>query len=128
MKKVILLCIVFIYVGCASDKYYYKNNAKAKLSPVENISRSTSTIDYYTTANNKKVGVTTKILVKFIDDSNLDNYLLEFNLSLNKKMSENLYLLEVEDKDLTIDVANSLYEKDDIKYAHPDFIKKLIKR
>lgn len=128
MQKVLLCFILFLQIGCASDKYYYNNAQKVELTPVETISRSTSTIDYYTTENDIKVGVTTKILVKFTDDSNLEIYLTEFTLTLVKELGTNLYLVEVENKDLTIDVANSLYEKDDVKYAHPDFLKKMIKR
>lgn len=128
MKRVLLIFVICLNIGCANSKYIYNDNEKILLSPVQTLTRSTSDIDYYTTEKDIEVGVNTNILVKFNDNSNLENYLSEFDLIQIKKISENLYLFQTTDKSLTIDISNSLHEKDDVKYAHPDFLKKMIKR
>jgi len=45
-----------------------------------------------------------------------------------KKISKNLYLFKSSSKSVTIDITNRLSEKQDVQYAQPDFIKKIIKR
>ena len=128
MKKTLLIFVILLQVGCSSEKYYYSNNKKVVLSPVESISRNNAALDYYKTQNDVKVGVGNAIIVKFFDDKNLNNYLEEFGLTLEKKLDKNLYLFKTVNKSFTIDISNKLYIKPDIKYAHPDFVKKLNKR
>jgi hypothetical protein len=120
--------MVFVQFACASDMYYYKNNQRATLTPETSISRSSSIIDYYKTDSGVTVGVTDKIIVKFNSDADIKKYLNEFNLTIEKKLGKNLFLLKAENKRLTIDISNRLSEKDDIEYAHPDFIKKRVSR
>jgi len=128
MKNIILLFIVLIQYGCAGDSYYYEYDKKVNLTPKTSFSRSDSNIDYYTVDNGMEVGVTNQLIVKLKDDTNLKKYLDEFNLTIVKKLAQKLYLLKVTDKKITINISNRLTEKNDVEYAHPDFIKKRINR
>ena len=92
------------------------------------MSRSNSSIDYYSTEKGITIGVTDKLIVKLKNDSSLGKYLNEFNLVLEKVLGKNIYLLRVNNKNLTIDTSNRLAEKKDVLYAHPDFIKKRMRR
>jgi hypothetical protein len=98
------------------------------LEPSISIARDSSSIDYYTNEKGIVLGVTDTLIVKFKYERNLNNYLNEFNLTLIKRLGNGLYLLKVENKNLTIDISNKLTQKVDIKYAHPNFIKNIIKR
>ncbi len=127
MKNIIILIALFQF-GCASDNYYYKNNQKVSITPNTSISRSDSSMDYYENEKGIVLGVTDKLIVKLKDTNSLQKYLNKFNLTLEKTLTENLYLLKVENRSLTIDISNRLNEKEDVKYAHPDFIKKRMSR
>lgn len=127
MKRLFLL--LFLYQSLmASDNYYYKNNEKVTLSPKNSILRSDALIDYYDTDKGITFGVTDKIIVKAKNCTDVEKYLNDFNLTIEKELGTGLYLLKVTDKSLTIDISNRLSEKDDIEYAHPDFIKKRVRR
>jgi len=128
MKNLLLLFTVFVQFVCASDNYFYNKNQKTILTPDASTSRSSSTIDYYKTDNGIIVGVTDKIIAKVDCDSDIKKYLNEFNLTIEKELDKNLYLLKAQNKSLTIDISNRLSEKDDVEYAHPDFIKKRVCR
>lgn len=128
MKYIVILFIVLIQSATASDNYYYKNNQKIILLPVSSISRDNVQIDYYQNENEIVLGVTNKLIVKLKDDKYLTQILNEFHLTLEKNLSYNMYLLKTTDKNLTIDISNRLNEKEYVKYAHPDFIKKRINR
>ncbi len=121
--------LLFQY-GSADDTYYYKNNQQVTITkiPSTDMYRDYSTIDYYKTDNGVTVGITDKIIVKVSSDSDIRKYLNAFNLTIEKELGKNLYLLKAENKNLTIDISNRLSEKDDIEYAHPDFIKKRVSR
>lgn len=126
--KTIFLTILLITQVVVADDYYYKNNKRITLTSTSSMSKNSSNIDYYQTEEGIIVGVTTNLIVKLKDGNNLDNYLNEFNLTLVKTLSNNLYLLRSENKSLTLDISNRLSEKDDVGYAHPDFIKQRIRR
>jgi len=128
MKNITIIFIVLIQLGCANDSYYYKNNKKVTLTPNTSMLRSSLSLDYYQNDKGIILGVSDKLIVKLKDSSSLEKYLSEFNLTLEKTLSKNLYLLKTQNKSLTINISNRLNEKEDVKYAHPDFIKKRMRR
>ncbi|MBU1658102.1 hypothetical protein KKG72_03505 [bacterium] len=128
MKRTFLIIMTLIQVGCANDNYYYKNNQKVTITPSNSISRSNSNIDYYQDNQGIVLGVTDKLIVKLKDDKELEQILNEFNLTLEKTLNKNLYLLKTSNKNLTVDISNRLSEKEDIEYSHPDFIKQRMSR
>lgn len=124
IKLIISVVITSIY---ANNNYYYKSKQRIPLQEEGTI--SSSTIDYYITDKNILLGITEKLIVKLsITSEGVDKYLQEFNLTLEKSLGKNLYLLKTIDKSLTIDIANQLHEKEDVQYAHPDFIKQRLRR
>ncbi len=128
MIKITFAFIILIQLGYSQDHYYYKDNIKVSLKPYMQSSRNTSKIDYYKNEKGILLGVTDKIIVKVMDESYLIQGIQEFNLTIEKRLSANLYLLKVLEQNKTLDIANSLNQKEGILYAHPDFIKKRIKR
>ncbi len=98
------------------------------LAPNENISRSTAHVDYYKNEKGIILGVTNQLILKLKDDSNLQTYLNEYNLTIKANLGKNLYLLKAENNNLAIDAANALSNKNDVKYSHPDFIEEIISR
>ncbi len=128
MKNIIIIFIVLIQYGCASDNYYYKNSQKVTITPNASILRSNPNMDYYQNSQGVVLGVTDKLIVKLKDDKLLEQMSDEFGLTLEKRLSKNLYLFKASNKNLTIDISNRLSEKEYIEYSHPDFIKKRMGR
>lgn len=128
MKNIVLVFLVLLQVVFASDKYYYESNKKVMLTQIANKSRSIKQIDYYKNENGVILGVTNQLILKLKDDSNLQKYLNDYNLTVKSKLGNNLFLLKTENNNLTIDTANALREKGDVVYSHPDFIKKIMSR
>ena len=126
MKIVIIL--MFFNQLIYSDNYYYQNLKKVKLIPHYSTLRISSNIDYYKNCKGIILGVTNKLIVKLKNASVLNRYLHDFNLTKEKTLSKNLFLLKTQNKNLTISISNRLNEKSDVKYAHPDFIKKVTNR
>jgi hypothetical protein len=124
MKNFIIIFMILVSYGYTNNIYYYKDNQKITIIPIISLSRNNLNIDYYQNDKGIKLGVTNKLIVKLEDAINLEQVLIEFKLILEKKLSKNLYLLKTANKNLTIDISNRLSEKEYIKYAHPDFIKK----
>jgi len=128
MKYIVILFLVLFQSIFAKEVYFYQGGKKVILVPQNNISRGYSDVDYYLTSRGISLGVTDLMIVKFKNIENLNSYLSEFNLAVVKKISKNLYLFKSSSKSVTIDITNRLSEKQDVQYAQPDFIKKIIKR
>ncbi len=132
MNKIIIFLTFLLFANVsASDNFYYQDGKKVKLIPLQSIQKF-SKIDsnrkmLFYRSNRIVVGVTDKIIVKLKQD-NIEKYILDFNLTKVKKLGKNLYLVKVKNSVKTIDIANKLTKTKGIKYAHPDFIKKMRKR
>lgn len=121
------LLTLFLHLLYA-EEYYYKNKTKMILIPEVGLSKNSSGIKYFKNQSGVLIGVTDKIIVKFFNDNNLQYYINDLNLTIERKIFKNLYLLKVKDINKTLEVTNSLSLKKDIIYAHPDFIKSIINR
>lgn len=128
MKLIFIFCIIFYGSLFSSDKFYYQEDKKIYLYPYNNSLRSSPNIDYYQNEKGLILGVTDKILVKFKSENNIGEYLHEFDLFAHKIINSKTYLVQTKDKNLTLDISNKLNKKDDVLFAQPDFIKKIIKR
>ena len=112
----------------SNDIFYFKENKKVYLYPYNNSLEGSSYIDYYQNEKGLILGVTDKILVKFKNENNIGEYLHEFDLFAHKIINSKTYLVQTKNKSLTLDISNKLNEKDDVVFAQPDFIKKILKR
>lgn len=127
--KVFFISISFAQTACANDTYFYQNNIQKYLTQeFRDVAGSDPKIDYYLTDKNQLLGVSNKLIVKLKNNINIQKYLDEYGVTLVKKVAENTYLLQVSSKSLTLKIANRLHEKQDVEYAHPDFIKQRMKR
>jgi len=128
MIKIILITLITLPL-LSQEYYFYKNkDEKEFLTPINQIFRDNKEISYYKMKNNIIIGVSDKIIVKTDINFNINDLISKFQLKILKKLSKNVYLLQTKDKSLTLDTANRLNENINIKYAHPDFIKQMIRR
>ena len=123
-----MITIAILQFVSAKDNFYYQNNQKIIICPLYSVSRNNSQINYYKNNQGIVLGITDKLILKLKNNKYLDNILAEFNLTLEKTLSNNMYLLKTVNKNSTIDISNRLSEKKYVKYSHPDFIKKRINR
>ena len=136
MSKKIILVILF---SCAtlfsSESYYYSNNKKVYLTPVYTQTTNKvqalsmkKNIRYYQTSTNNILGVSNSIIVNFMNLQNFDEIKSKYQLSMIKKLYGSVYIFEIRDNSKIFDIANRLYMEENIKYAHPNFIKSVKKR
>ncbi len=132
MKATFLIIIALTQVGFSSDNYYYQNSKKIYLThlvvPSSDILSNNQDIDYFQNENNITLGVGNMIIVKIKDGVVIENLLTKFNLSFEKILAKNLYLVKVENKKMAIDISNRLSEYHEVEYAQPDFHKTRIRR
>lgn len=130
-----ILCLQLGFVSLfASSEYFYSGGKKVPLTPLltnnyslKNQNNLNETI-YYKTHNDIKLGVRDEIIIKIHKDSNIASILEKYDLTLIKSFSNNLYLIQVKNSNDTLDISNKLYLESSVVYAHPNFIKEIIKR
>ena len=131
MKILFSLFFIILSLYAAEGSFYYENGKKISLKPVSSPLRTLnekSGIDYYQTQRGIVVGVSDKLLVKLQDKSQLQALLKEFNLVMLKAYNNNIFLLQTPSKNKTITIANELHQKENVLFAHPDFLKQSMKR
>ncbi len=129
MRYITLFLLFTVYIFADMNIFYYQNNKKVYLS-VENIGlRAISKdIKYFKTSNGTSVALNKEILVKLSDGSSIDDICKQYDLILVKNIFGNLYLVEVDNMNNTLDISNKLYNDINIEYAHPNFKRKITQR
>ncbi len=121
----ILLASMAFSISASAQEFYYHNNQRIQLKQIPKLShKNSNAIKYYQNEQGNILGITKQIILKISDESQIGLYAMEFNLSIEKKLTRTLYLVKVSDKNLTLETANNLSLKEGIVYAHPDFIKR----
>jgi len=128
MKKLTLLIPILLFAN-ANDNFYYQNDKKVFLTPIVSSQKfrkiNSIDINYYTTPNYNIVGVTKEFIIKLKDEKSLEILLKKYPITLKKRLASNLYLMEVNTIDKTIDMTQKLYLDTNVIYVHPNFIKKI---
>ncbi len=126
MKKIICFSLFLSFLN--ADMYYFKQGKKVFLKPLLHVERSISSLDFYENENGFILGVDNTLLVAFRDEKNLTKYIKDYDVKSYKNVFGSLYKFSLSDRAQTIKVANELAQKEDVKYAYPNFYKKRIKR
>jgi hypothetical protein len=126
LKFFILIIAVTLF---SSEVFYYEFGEKVFLSKLPISKSSTSDIVYYKTRNGSRIGVSNKILVKCKGTSEVCKKLFDMKSILKvEKISNTISLVTIEKDADIFEISNILSQKDEVAFAHPDFIKKKRRR
>ena len=128
MKNTLIYLLLGSCMLLAQESYYYKNYTKATLTPINTKQRNLTHLQYYSNEAGVVMGVGKKILLKVADATQLHSYVQEYKLKVLKELSKGLYLVENMSQTDTLEVANTLTLQKGVVYAHPDFVKKMMRR
>jgi len=132
MKSLIILLLISLFAN-ASDNFYYQNDKKVILTPIQ-ISNTfqkmdaNHTIEYFKTPKGQTVGMGQEIIVKLKDTKALDSLVKKYAVNIKTKLTNKLYVLEVNSTKQTLEITNKLYLDANVSYAHPNLIKRIDKR
>ena len=128
MKHILIYLLLGNGMLLAQESYYYKNHTKAALTPINTKQRNLTHLQYYSNEAGVVMGVGKKILLKVADATQLPSYVQQYKLKVLKELSKGLYLVENMSQTDTLEVANALTLQAGVVYAHPDFVKKMMRR
>lgn len=126
MFKYSFLFIFFTIYIFSSDTFYYQNNQKIKLLKLTQ--GDILSTHYYKTPQNKIIGVSNEIIIKLKNETHIQDLSTKYNFIILDKLSDKIYLVQVQNNNQTLDIANLLHYENDIEYAQPNFIKIPTKR
>ena len=132
MKKNIIF-LLFLFFANANDNFYYQKDKKIFLTPIyttQTIQKkeSNQTVQYYKTSKGQTVGISKEIIVKVIEEKSIDSLVEKYDINVKKKLTQKLYLVEINSTKETLTITNKLYDDENVSYAHPNFIKRIDKR
>lgn len=127
--KYLLLCCFLINLLLA-DNFYYEFDKKVELKNViksDSLS-SNDEIQEYVTTSGEAVKFKNEILVQCEKDKYCEDDFESLNLSNRTKLSEDFYLIKLDQDQDIFELCQELYNLEDVKSAHPNFIKSRFKK
>lgn len=128
MKYLLLCC--FLTNLLLADNFYYEFDKKVELKNViksDSLS-SNDEIQEYVTTSGEAVKFKNEILVQCEKDKYCEDDFESLNLSNRTKLSEDFYLIKLDLDQNIFELCQELYNLEDIKSAHPNFIKSRFKK
>ena len=127
--KYLLLCCCLTNLLLA-DNFYYEFDKKVELKNViksDSLS-SNDEIQEYVTTSGEAVKFKNEILVQCEKDKYCEDDFESLNLSNRTKLSEDFYLIKLDQDQDIFELCQELYNLEDVKSAHPKFIKSRFKK
>jgi hypothetical protein len=127
--KYLLLCCCLTNLLLA-DNFYYEFDKKVELKNViksDSLS-SNDEIQEYVTTSGEAVKFKNEILVQCEKDKYCEDDFESLNLSNRTKLSEDFYLIKLDQDQDIFELCQELYNLEDVKSAHPNFIKSRFKK
>ena len=113
-----------------ADNFYYEFDKKVELKNViksDSLS-SNDEIQEYVTTSGEAVKFKNEILVQCEKDKYCEDDFESLNLSNRTKLSEDFYLIKLDQDQDIFELCQELYNLEDVKSAHPNFIKSRFKK
>jgi transcriptional/translational regulatory protein YebC/TACO1 len=124
---IFILSLTFSY----ANKFYYEFDKKVEIktnTTTKSLNQTYDDIQEYTTTDGKTVKFKNQILVQCKKNSYCEDDFENLNLTNYKNIGNNTYVIKLDNTQDIFSFCQKLYDKEDIKSAHPNYIRKLIKR
>ena len=128
MRYLLLCC--FLTNLLLADNFYYEFDKKVELKNViksDSLSSNDEIQEYVTTSGEAKKNKN-EILVQCEKDKYCEDDFESLNLSNRTKLSEDFYLIKLDQDQDIFELCQELYNLEDVKSAHPNFIKSRFKK
>jgi subtilisin family serine protease len=119
-----LIVLIFSISSLISGDFYYTNGKKVFIKK----SKSRSAKHTYIGANNTSLKANGNIIINFKDISIKDKIKNKYNLKEIKHLYDNIYLFNTKNIEQTLNIANKIYENENVIFSHPNFKIKIKKR
>lgn len=125
-----ILIYSFLLNVLFADNFYYEFDKKVELKNAvkNNSSVSNDDIQEYLSTSGQVIKFKNEILVQCEKDIYCEDDFENLNLSNRTKLSEGFYLIKLDSTQNIFELCQELYNLEDIKSAHPNFIKDRFKR
>lgn len=132
IKSTSILLIGLTVTGCATN-FYYENDQKVEVTQLHESrsydgNNSKKSVDYYKTSTGHKVGVTNEILVQCKTNVDCKKVIKEYEPLSIVALSDSIFLVSITEDKNVFEMSQILYSHDEIKLAHPNFIKEKKRR
>jgi len=124
MKKKLILTLVAISLNAYANDYFYEYGKKIKLIKLSQ-QRTTQEkkADYYQTEFGHRVGIKNEIIVQCKESTNCVKTLKKYDLLQITKLSNQLFLVTLDNSKNVLNVSQQLHNDTNIQFAHPNFIR-----
>lgn len=123
MRYIIILSILTNFL--LANKFYFEFGKKIEIQNkiIHKSLDNKTNIERYTTTKGKQINFRkNEIIVRCHDKKECKDDFLDLNLQNFKEISTSFYLIKLENKENIFDICKNLYEKKDIKLAHPNYL------
>lgn len=125
------LTLLFLGSSLFANNFYYEFDKKVELTPQASTKSLNSTQDnimQYKTTDGKTMKFRNEILVQCKDNAYCEDDFSDLSLDNYKKIGSTNFLIKLNSTQDIFEYCQKLYEKDDIKSAHPNYIRSIIKK
>lgn len=124
-----LLILISLNFSLLANSFYFEFDKKVEIVPkISTKTLNNDEIQEYTTTEGKTIKFKNEILVECNENSDCTDDFQELNIESFNKISHRFFLIKLNSKQDIFEYCQKLYNKEDIKSAHPNYLKERKKR
>lgn len=124
-----LLILISLNFSLLANSFYFEFDKKVEIVPkISTKTLNNDEIQEYTTTEGKTIKFKNEILVECNENSDCTDDFEELNIESFNKISHRFFLIKLNSNQDIFEYCQKLYNKEDIKSAHPNYLKERKKR
>lgn len=124
-----LLILISLNFSLLANSFYFEFDKKVEIVPkISTKTLNNDEIQEYTTTEGKTIKFKNEILVECNENSDCTDDFQELNIESFNKISHRFFLIKLNSKQDIFEYCQKLYNKEDIKSAHLNYLKERKKR
>jgi len=123
------LILISLNFCLLANSFYFEFDKKVEIVPkISTKTLNNDEIQEYTTTEGKTIKFKNEILVECNENSDCTDDFQELNIESFNKISHRFFLIKLNSNQDIFEYCQKLYNKEDIKSAHPNYLKERKKR
>lgn len=123
------MILISLNFSLLANSFYFEFDKKVEIVPkISTKTLNNDEIQEYTTTEGKTIKFKNEILVECNENSDCTDDFQELNIESFNKISHRFFLIKLNSKQDIFEYCQKLYNKEDIKSAHPNYLKERKKR
>lgn len=135
MLKILVFIFISVNLLGSSNYFFYFNGKKITLNLIKKSNENskiynanTTKKQFFQTDSNETIAIKNEVTLSIYNKNSLDDLQAQYGFKIKKELSKSRYIILLDTWEDALDMANNLSNNPNVRYAYPNYLRRVTYR